>query len=126
MLRLLVVASGVLGGAGVALLAAAAHVGGDNLHTAASFMLFHAPALLAIGLAGRGRALAIAGCALLVGVSLFAGDLILRGFAGERLFAMAAPAGGLLTIFGWLGVAFSGLCRHAKARRDLPDSLHAL
>ena len=109
MQRLLILAAGVVGAGGVALLAAAAHVGGDNLHTAAAFMLAHAPALLAVGLAGRGRAIAVAACVLLAGVALFAGDLMMRDFLGQRLFPMAAPTGGTLTILGWLGVAVAAL-----------------
>ncbi|MBE0692150.1 MAG: DUF423 domain-containing protein, partial [Aquamicrobium sp.] len=39
----------------------------------------------------------------------FAGDLVLRDVAGQRLFPMAAPTGGTLTIAGWLAVAVSAL-----------------
>jgi uncharacterized membrane protein YgdD (TMEM256/DUF423 family) len=109
MQRLLVLAAGLLGAAGVALLAAAAHAGGDNLGTAAAFMLAHAPALLAIGLAGRGRTVAAAACVMLAGVALFAGDLVMRDLLGERLFPMAAPTGGTLAILGWVGVGVSAL-----------------
>ena len=109
--RFLILAAGLLGAAGVALLAAAAHLGGDNLRTAAGFMLAHAPALLAVGLAGNGRLLPVAGLVLLAGVALFAGDLVLRDLVGTRLFPMAAPTGGTLTILGWLGVALSALAR---------------
>ena len=113
MQRLLILAAGLLGAGGVALLAAAAHVGGDNLHTAAAFMLAHAPALLAIGLAGhlcrQGRALGLAACLMLAGIVFFAGDLAMRDVFGERLFPMAAPTGGTLTILGWLGIAVAAL-----------------
>lgn len=115
MQRLLILAAGLLGAGGVGLLAAAAHVGGDNLDTAAAFMLAHAPALLAIGLAGhvsgRRRAIGAAACLMLAGVALFAGDLVMRDIFGERLFAMAAPTGGTLTILGWLGIAASALAQ---------------
>jgi uncharacterized membrane protein YgdD (TMEM256/DUF423 family) len=40
---------------------------------------------------------------------LFAGDLVTRDFTDDRLFAMAAPAGGGLMILGWLGIAVSAL-----------------
>jgi len=110
MQRFLILAAGLLGAAGVALLAVAAHLGGDNLHTAAAFLLAHAPALLALGLAGgNGRSLGIAAALLVAGVALFAGDLVLRDVAGQRLFPMAAPTGGTLTIAGWLAVAVSAL-----------------
>jgi len=114
MQRFLILAAGLLGAAGVALLAAAAHAGGDNLRTASSFMLFHAPALLAIGLAGSGRVMPAAGVTIFAGVALFGGDLIMRDFGGERLFAMAAPTGGMLTILGWLGVAIAAMLKPTR------------
>lgn len=111
--RFLILAAGLLGAGGVALLASAAHAGGDNLGTAAAFMLAHAPALLAVGLAG-GRILAPAALVVLAGVALFAGDLTMRDLAGARLFPMAAPTGGTLTILGWLGIAASALFRPGR------------
>lgn len=107
--RLLVLAAGLTGAAGVALSAAAAHAGGGNVATAAQFLLFHAPALLALGLLSHARLSHAAGIALLAGLMLFSGDLLMRHYAGIRLFAMAAPAGGTLMILGWLGVAGSAL-----------------
>ena len=109
--RILILAAGLFGAAGVALSAAAAHIDGNVLRPAASFLLVHAPALLAAGLWGAtlpGRKVLNAGALLLVlGVALFSGDLVLRAYLGHRLFPMAAPAGGLLTIAGWLVVAAS-------------------
>lgn len=107
--RLFVAAAGLCGAAGVALSAAAAHAGGGNLGTAASFLLMHAPTFLAIGLLGAGRILRIGGFVLLLGLLLFVGDLVARHYAGGRLFPMAAPAGGVLMIVGWLAIAVSAL-----------------
>lgn len=109
--RLLVLAAGLIGAAGVALSAAAAHAGGGNVATAAQFLLFHAPALLALGLFSHSRLSRVAGLVLLAGLLLFSGDLLIRHYADTRLFAMAAPAGGTLMILGWLGVAGSALRR---------------
>ncbi|PSM17049.1 MULTISPECIES: DUF423 domain-containing protein [Nitratireductor] len=109
--RLLILAAGLIGAAGVALSAVAAHAGGGNVATAAQFLLFHAPALLTLGLLSCERLAHAAGLVLLAGVLLFAGDLLMRHFADTRLFAMAAPAGGTLMILGWLGVAGSALRR---------------
>ena len=102
------IALGALTGlAGVALSAAAAHApGGTQAETAARFLLLHAPAFLALAaLVGtglvHGRAGALAGLVLLVGLALFAGDLSLRAFRGSPLFAMAAPAGGIALMAGW-------------------------
>jgi uncharacterized membrane protein YgdD (TMEM256/DUF423 family) len=76
--RLFILAAGLMGAAGVALAAAAAHQSSDNLETAARFLLLHAPALLAIGLFGRGLMLRTGGSVLLAGVLLFSGDLAMR------------------------------------------------
>ena len=94
----------------MALSAAAAHLAGSpNIGTAASMLLMHAPALLAMGLFAPGRVLRLAGFVLLAGLAVFSGDLLLGEFAGFRLFPMAAPIGGSLMIVGWLGAAASAL-----------------
>lgn len=107
--RILVIFAGLCGAAGVAFSAAAAHAGGGNVGTAASFLLMHAPAFLALGLAARGHAMRLAGLALLLGVLIFSGDLLLRDYAGTRLFPMAAPAGGMLMIASWAAIALCAL-----------------
>lgn len=109
--RVMVVAGGVFGAAGVALSAMAAHAGGGNLGTAATMLLAHAPALLALGLLSRegSRMLALGGLVMAIGVLLFAGDLVMRDWAGTRLFPMAAPAGGIAMIAGWLITAAAGV-----------------
>jgi uncharacterized membrane protein YgdD (TMEM256/DUF423 family) len=113
--RLLIVAGGLCGAAGVALSAAAAHAGGGNVGTAASFLLMHAPALLAVGLFHGNKVLRGGGWILLVGLFVFAADLLMRDYAGARLFPMAAPAGGILLIAGWLVVAASAFGGTSKA-----------
>lgn len=109
--RILVFAGGLAGAAGVALSAAAAHLGGAFVGTAASFLIMHAPVFLAVGLAGTNRALRIGSLVLLVGLVLFCGDLLARDFLGSRLFPMSAPIGGTLLIAGWLVIAASALVR---------------
>ena len=109
--RILVFAGGLCGAAGVALSAAAAHLGGAFVSTAASFLLMHAPVFLAVGLIGVNRMLRCGGFTLLVGLLLFSGDLLARDFLGSRLFPMSAPIGGTLLIAGWLVIAGSALLR---------------
>jgi uncharacterized membrane protein YgdD (TMEM256/DUF423 family) len=112
--RLFVFVGGLYGAAGVALMAVAAHAGGANTQTAATFGLMHAPALLALGLRGAPRGdwlLRLGGLAILIGVGLFSGDLLMREFTGEKLFPMAAPSGGATTIGGWLLVAIGAIWR---------------
>ena len=109
--RTLVFAGGLCGAAGVALSAAAAHLGGAFVGTAASSLIMHAPVFLAVGLIGANRVLRIGNLMLLVGLLLFSSDLLARDFLGSRLFPMSAPIGGTLLIAGWLVIAASALVR---------------
>ncbi|TJW38597.1 MAG: DUF423 domain-containing protein [Mesorhizobium sp.] len=107
--RILAFAGGLCGAAGVALSAAAVHLGGSFVGTAASFLLMHAPVFVAVGLCGGNRGLRAGSLILLVGLLLFSGDLLARDFLGSRLFPMSAPIGGTLLIAGWLLIAVSAL-----------------
>jgi uncharacterized membrane protein YgdD (TMEM256/DUF423 family) len=107
--RLLILAAGLCGAAGVALSAVAAHGGAANTASAATFMVVHAPVLLVVGLTYFNAIMRWAAVVLLLGLALFAGDLVVRDFADDRLFAMAAPVGGGLMILGWLGIALAAL-----------------
>lgn len=115
--RVLLALGGLTGFLGVLASAAAAHAGGaDSLKTSAQFLLFHAPAvvgLVALAAAGAShRGLTrIAASALLLGLSLFCGDLALRALAATPLFPMAAPAGGIVLMMGWLLVAATAFVR---------------
>jgi len=107
--RLLIFASGICGASGVALAAVAAHGGLPNVSVAATFLLAHAPAILAIGLISFNGPMRWAAAVLLAGVALFSCDLAVRDLTDDRLFAMAAPAGGFMMMFGWLGIAVAAL-----------------
>jgi uncharacterized membrane protein YgdD (TMEM256/DUF423 family) len=104
--RLQILLAALMGGAGVALWAGAAHGGEANLTTAAQMLLIHAAAVLGLvacrkhGLA-HDRTASLAAAALVLGVALFAADLYARTRVGARLFPMAAPLGGGLAILGW-------------------------
>jgi uncharacterized membrane protein YgdD (TMEM256/DUF423 family) len=114
--RVLIVLASLSGLLGVGLSAAAAHVTGGNLTTAAQFLLFHAPALLALVALITVGAISpilgqIAGYVLVLGLVLFCGDLSRRAFSGVALFPRAAPAGGIVLMLGWLLVGVSALLR---------------
>jgi len=108
--RILVACAGLMGAAGVALAAMATHVGdASRLLPASSMLLFHACAVLAtVALAGRGalhaRVGLISAAGFVVASLLFAGDLTMRHFTGERLFPFAAPIGGNLLIVSWVSL----------------------
>lgn len=117
--RLILALCALLGAAGVALMAAGAHIGGPNATTAGQILLFHASAGMAATLARKAGFLApglarIAVALLLAGAAIFAADLALLAFKGARLFPMAAPTGGMAMIAGWLGLAVAALAPAAR------------
>jgi uncharacterized membrane protein YgdD (TMEM256/DUF423 family) len=120
-LTILLVIAALMGAAGIMLAAVAAHAApGAGLDAAASMLLFHAAAALgAAALAHQGllrRPLGLAAIAAwVIGAILFSGDIALRAFAGHRLFPMAAPAGGIMLIFGWLVLAVAALAVRWRA-----------
>ena len=112
---ILIVFAGLMGAAGVVLLAAAAHAApGTGLDSAGQMLLFHALAAVAVAAAlSQGlvfRPLAVAAAiGLIAGAALFSGDIALRAFAGHRLFPMAAPSGGVILIASWLALAVAAM-----------------
>lgn len=108
--RLTLAAAGLVGAIGVMSAAAASHGGESrNLSAVAAICLAHGPALLALGLAGRGKLMAVAAALIGVGTLVFAGDLGIREWLGHGAFPGAAPLGGIGMIGGWLVVAVAGL-----------------
>lgn len=106
--------AGLLGAAGVALAAVAAHrVADPSLTTAALFLIMHGAAALAlIALAGASpwpTAVLATASLMLLAVTLFSGDVTARVLLGDRLFPMAAPLGGSLLILSWLIAGLSGI-----------------
>ena len=103
--------AGLMGACGIMLAAAGAHAAAAATSGSAAYMLlFHAAAVVGgAALFQHGivwRPLLIAALAgWVLGAALFSGDLALRAFAGHRLFAMAAPTGGIILIAGWLALA---------------------
>ncbi len=109
--RLFVLFGGIFGLLGVALAAAATHMGDQHLLGNASTMsLAHAPVLVALGLAHeRLKTATPAGALMLLGTLLFVGDLLKRHYTGSALFSMSAPTGGILMMGGWLVIALGAL-----------------
>jgi uncharacterized membrane protein YgdD (TMEM256/DUF423 family) len=107
---ILIALAGLMGAGGVVLAAAGAHMApGAGVDSAAYMLLFHAAAVLGgaalmqQGVLWRPLALIVL-AAWVLGAALFSGDIALRALAGHRLFAMAAPSGGVILIGAWLGL----------------------
>lgn len=106
--------AGLLGAAGVALAAVAAHrVADPSLTTAALFLIMHGAAALALtalaGVSPWPTVVLVAASLMLFAVTLFSGDVTARVLLGDRLFPMAAPLGGSLLILSWLVAGLSGI-----------------
>ena len=110
----LLIYAGLAGAAGVGIAAAGAH-GNDMtaLTSPAYFLIMHATAAAAIiAVATRAEhpgAFLLAALVLLVGASLFSGDIAARTLWSVRLFPMAAPIGGSTMIIGWLLLSAAGI-----------------
>jgi uncharacterized membrane protein YgdD (TMEM256/DUF423 family) len=118
---ILIALAGLMGAGGVILAAAAAHMApGVGLDSAAYMLLFHAvavlggAALLQQGVLWRPVALIVL-AAWVLGAVLFSGDIALRAFAGDRLFAMAAPTGGLILIGAWVALTVAAVAARLRA-----------
>lgn len=131
MLRLWLVCGAVLGFVGVAAGSFGAHglktlldSNGQaaNWETAVRYCLFHALALVLVGLcvglpqaaAARGL-LAAAGWSFLIGTLVFSGCLAALALSGVKILGAIVPIGGVLLLVGWACLAAAGwTCSSAK------------
>jgi uncharacterized membrane protein YgdD (TMEM256/DUF423 family) len=111
--RIFIALTGILGLSGVALAAAASHLGDTRLLGSASTMaLAHAPVLLVIALNfDRLKTAALSGLLIALGTLVFGGDLVLRHYLGHGLFPMSAPTGGVLMMAGWLSLSLNAFLK---------------
>jgi len=78
--------------------------------TAARYQMYHALALLAVGLLATqadSRALTIAGWLFVAGTLLFSGSLYALTLTGTRWLGAVTPLGGVAFIAGWLALAWA-------------------
>lgn len=78
--------------------------------TASRYLMFHAFALLAVGLfvtRRRGRAAPAAGWLFAIGIVIFCGSLYLLALTGARWWGAVTPFGGLAWLLAWLLLGFS-------------------
>lgn len=128
-MKLWLVSGAVLGGVAVALGSFGAHslkatleANGQaaNWETAVRYAVFHALALLAVGVlwgmpqaAGARGWLTVAGWAFLVGTLIFSGCLCVLALSGIRWLGAIVPIGGVLFLVGWATLAMAGLACQA-------------
>ena len=128
MARIWIICGAILGATGVSIGAHHAHGLEKRLHeqglsdeevhkrmtdceTAVRYQMYHALALLAVGLLAardRHRLTDITGVSFTLGVLGFSGGLYLIVFSGHIIHWAIIPGGGLLLIVGWIFLAISG------------------
>jgi uncharacterized membrane protein YgdD (TMEM256/DUF423 family) len=126
MARACLIAGALLGGVSVAAGAFGAHglravleATGQaaNWETAARYGMYHALALVAVGLLGLSRPqvsrlLAAAAWCFFLGTLIFSGCLAVLALSGLKVLGAVVPIGGVLLIAGWLLLALAaGRCR---------------
>ena len=82
--------------------------------TGARYQMYHALALLAVGLAAArvpSRALRAAGWLFAAGIVVFSGSLYALALTGVRVLGAITPLGGLCFLAGWTALAFAGIER---------------
>jgi uncharacterized membrane protein YgdD (TMEM256/DUF423 family) len=80
--------------------------------TASRYQMFHALALVAVGIASqwlRGRILNAAGVCFVLGSLLFCGSLYALVLTGVRGLGAITPLGGVAFIAGWLCLAWAAI-----------------
>jgi uncharacterized membrane protein YgdD (TMEM256/DUF423 family) len=81
-----------------------------NWETAARYQIYHALALVAVGLMacrGRSTLMNLAGGAFTVGTVIFSGCLYVLVLSGQRWLGAVVPIGGSLLILGWIALAIA-------------------
>ena len=86
-----------------------------TFETAARFQMYHALALIAIGILSihwQTRALTVSAALFTLGILLFSGSLYILALSGIGIFGAIAPIGGICLMAGWATLAFAAF--HTK------------
>ncbi|MCP4392503.1 MAG: DUF423 domain-containing protein [Gammaproteobacteria bacterium] len=92
------------------------------IETGASYQMYHAIALLIVGLISMApqlspRWLRLAAAAFIVGILLFSGSLYLLALSGIRWFGAITPIGGIAFILGWGALIVAALRQSGQSTR---------
>lgn len=115
-MKFFIIAGAINGFLSVALGAFGAHALKERLterylaiwETAVQYQMFHAVALIAIGillhpnLLGTSGALTGAGYAILIGIIIFSGSLFVLALSGVGILGAITPIGGVAFLVGWV------------------------
>lgn len=83
-----------------------------TFETAARFQMYHALALLAVGLLAmrwQTRALTVSAALFTLGTLLFSGSLYILALSGIGIFGAIAPVGGLCLMAGWASLILGAI-----------------
>ncbi len=86
--------------------------------TAARYQMYHALALLAVGLIGvrrKSKSVFVAGVAMTLGTIIFSGCLYALVLSGQKWLGAIVPMGGALMILGWIALAVGAFRLRAEA-----------
>ncbi len=84
----------------------------DTFETAARYHMYHAIALVLVGLlaaGGSNRALDVAGWCFLAGILIFSGLCYALSLGGPKYLGAIVPIGGVAFIVGWIALAIGAL-----------------
>ncbi len=92
------------------------------IETGASYQMYHAIALLIVGLISMApqlspRWLRLAAAAFIVGILLFSGSLYLLALSGIRWLGVITPIGGVAFILGWGALIVAALKQSGQSTR---------
>ena len=92
-----------------------------DFKTAAEYQMYHALAIVGLGLLPMGvsrRSIDVAGWSFLLGTILFSGSLYVLVLTGQTRLGMITPLGGVLFIVGWVAML---MCTASAYRK--PNSM---
>jgi len=118
MVKLWFLSAGIFGFLSVALGAFGAHslknvlddYGKSIYEKAVLYQMFHATALLAVGMIqhfDKETSFSMAGWGFLIGIILFSGSLYLLAITGIKWLGAITPIGGVAFLFGWFWLAWA-------------------
>lgn len=83
-----------------------------TFETGARYQMYHALALLAVGVIGlhtQSLAAKVAGTSFILGTILFSGSLYVLALSGVRWLGAITPFGGVAFLVGWIALAVAAL-----------------